>query len=584
MSTFSMLLYGSLSICAFGTLYRIGSWYVRKIGFLGQDVTLAGRISGTVKGLIRSLFSLKILFFLKAVLLDVIWQARIFLKAGAVRWLAHMLIFAGFIPLLLLHALDDIITVKFFPGYYSTINPYLFLRSLFGVMVLAGIFLAIARRFVSGKSRVKTTLMDKYAIFIVAFIIVSGILLEGLSMTSHSEFERMIYDYAGMYDEEEIRVLESYWVSEYGLVSPNVEASVDEDTLFEGEQINDMYCTYCHVSNKYGFSGYAAASVLKPAAMWLDRNNGVKIFWYIHIVACFFGLAMLPFTKMFHIISVPVSYVVNAVREDQIKDLATLTTTQVMELDACTHCGVCSQSCSAVMMYEVIGNRYILPSEKMQALKKWVKKKKVDTEQLSAISQGIYVCTNCERCTVNCPSGIRLKDLWLNVREEFIRNWVPESNMLSPFSFMRGLQRPYIKKAYKVPAERAMNKVCSSFAELFKDDSPLRLTKDAPSDKSEALIGTGEFYYCFECRNCTVICPVVSSYDNPGEELGLLPHQIMCCLGLNLTEMASESKMNWYCLTCYQCQEHCPQGVPVCDYLYHLKNYSISTRKEEKMK
>jgi heterodisulfide reductase subunit C len=33
--------------------------------------------------------------------------------------------------------------------------------------------------------------------------------------------------------------------------------------------------------------------------------------------------------------------------------------------------------------------------------------------------------------------------------------------------------------------------------------------------------------------------------------------------------------MLWDCLTCYQCQEHCPQSVKVTDVLYCLKNLSI---------
>jgi heterodisulfide reductase subunit C len=30
--------------------------------------------------------------------------------------------------------------------------------------------------------------------------------------------------------------------------------------------------------------------------------------------------------------------------------------------------------------------------------------------------------------------------------------------------------------------------------------------------------------------------------------------------------------MLWDCLTCFQCQEQCPQGVGVTDVLYELKN------------
>jgi len=74
------------------------------------------------------------------------------------------------------------------------------------------------------------------------------------------------------------------------------------------------------------------------------------------------------------------------------------------------------------------------------------------------------------------------------------------------------------------------------------------------------------------------VCPVVGNYEQPEEKLGLLPHQIMCCLGLGLTEMASGAKMIWDCLTCFQCQENCPQQVEVCDLLYDLKNMAAQER------
>jgi heterodisulfide reductase subunit C len=74
----------------------------------------------------------------------------------------------------------------------------------------------------------------------------------------------------------------------------------------------------------------------------------------------------------------------------------------------------------------------------------------------------------------------------------------------------------------------------------------------------------------------------VTGYELPEERLGLMPHQIMCALGLNLMELASGAPMIWYCLTCYQCQEHCPQNVPVCDLLYGLKNYTAKRFEENK--
>jgi heterodisulfide reductase subunit C len=68
---------------------------------------------------------------------------------------------------------------------------------------------------------------------------------------------------------------------------------------------------------------------------------------------------------------------------------------------------------------------------------------------------------------------------------------------------------------------------------------------------------------------------VVGNYEQPEQVLDLLPHQIMCSLGLGLTEMAGGAKMIWDCLTCYQCQENCPQQVEVCDLLFLLKNMAV---------
>jgi heterodisulfide reductase subunit C len=49
----------------------------------------------------------------------------------------------------------------------------------------------------------------------------------------------------------------------------------------------------------------------------------------------------------------------------------------------------------------------------------------------------------------------------------------------------------------------------------------------------------------------------------------------MFCLGMKLKDKASHSRMLWECATCYQCQEHCPQGVNITDIFYALKNRAI---------
>ncbi len=89
-------------------------------------------------------------------------------------------------------------------------------------------------------------------------------------------------------------------------------------------------------------------------------------------------------------------------------------------------------------------------------------------------------------------------------------------------------------------------------------------------------VDNNSFKGCFSCQRCTNICPVVRSFDNPAESLGLLPHQIMFSLGIGNTELAMGSKMIWSCSTCYLCQEHCPNDVELCDIFYSLKNDAIN--------
>jgi heterodisulfide reductase subunit C len=234
---------------------------------------------------------------------------------------------------------------------------------------------------------------------------------------------------------------------------------------------------------------------------------------------------------------------------------ANILTRQVMELDACTHCGSCSLNCSAAMVYEAIGNEYILPSEKMVLLKRLASGRKLDQGQMRAIQEGVYLCTNCDRCTVRCPSGIRLKELWYSVREALLESGPALPHVLSPFSFARGLliQKTLPADTYAHPIQNARQAVGGRFVNLMNPEVPVPLNAQDP----QTNIKDTTYTHCFSCQTCTTVCPVVANYDEPEQVLGLLPHQIMCSLGLGLTEMAAGARMNWDCLTCYKCQENC---------------------------
>lgn len=582
---FLVSFYIALALFVAGTLYKISTWFRFRVGPEIEGVTGFARALAAVKGIIKTLASRRCFTLIRVFLLDGVLQRRI-LRESFTRWLMHICIFTGFMLLLLMHALGSIVTSSLFPQYLATLNPYWFLRDLFGALVIIGIVIAIYRRFIKNPPYFNTDFQDYYAIIIIAVILLSGILLNGIKITSYTSYQDMTYSYMGMATDEELDALEAYWVKNFGVVAPHPVEDVNEKNLAMGKQLHDMSCASCHSPPQSAPLSYGTAKMVSPIATLLDRLPTTTILWYIHYLACLIGLAYLPFSKMFHILTGPASLMVNAVMDEE-SDPANIATRQALELDACTHCGICTQNCSMRTTFETIPNPDIFPSEKIGAIKSFSSGKPLDDKQTRDLREGVFLCTNCRRCTVVCPVGINLQEMWFNVREKLIARDSYDFFALSPFSFYRSLMRGQLAgDEASRPAEQAMGAIGEMFPFKKDPEQPVSLT---PSDEEgrgevpgkELSSDTQTFSYCFGCETCTTVCPVAANYDNAEKALGLLPHQIMHCLALGMRDSTLGAGMLWNCLTCYQCQEQCPQGVKITDIFYELKNLAILKVKEK---
>ena len=578
---FTASLYIALAVFVVGVLFKVSTWFRYNLSTDRKDTAVSKRISAAVSGVLSTVFSAKVLTLIKVLLFDVIIQCRI-LREDFLRWFMHMLIYAGFMLLLLMHALEKIITESIFAEYYSTVNPFFFLRDFFGVMVFIGLGIAVYRRVVLKVPRLKTDAMDTYAMVILAVIMVSGFLLEGTKITSYTAYGDMVEDYAGTDDEEELEALESVWVQKFSVISPNVKGPFEEDVIEQGLEIHEESCAVCHSSPQWAFGGFMTAKVLSPVALTLDNINFPDFLWYIHFLACFAGLAYLPFSKLFHIISTPISLLSNAVMEQEASDPANITTRQIMELDACTRCHTCSLNCSVAISFEEILNSNILPSFKINELKGIAKESQLSRQELMRINEGLFLCTNCYRCTTVCPSGINLQDLWFNTREALLGKEYPEPAVLSTLSYHRGLNRDRIETdGYQGSVKKARQAVVDETKLIDINDTisdasmeqgfKTRLAASLPGDTSN---------YCFACTTCTASCPVVRNFANPLEALGMLPHQMIRAANLGIGDIIFDSNMLWSCLGCYACQDDCPQGVKITDVFYELKNLAMENAKE----
>jgi heterodisulfide reductase subunit C/nitrate reductase gamma subunit len=555
---YNIALYSSLAIFLAGLIYKVSNWFRCNIGPEASDFSASTRFSSALRGIVSTVFSARVGTLLKIFVLDVLLQMWL-LRKDFLRWLAHICIYGGFMLLLLMHGLDALITSVLFDNYYSTLNPFMFLRDFFGVVVIVGLGIALYRRFFSKSPRPKSTGVDHYAIIILAVIMISGIVLEATKIVSHSRYQEMVDEYAGLAEPEELKALEAYWVGKFGVVSPNVKKPFNEATLKEGKMLHDMSCGDCHSRPQWGFVGYGVAKVVSPVALPMDRANVPTLLWYLHFLACFLGLAYLPFSKFFHIFSTPAYLLVNGMIEEGKSDPANIATRDAMELDACTHCGDCTVRCSVAVAFNEIPNPNILPSEKLAALRAILSGRSLSKHALLRVHEGSHICTDCHRCTDVCPIGINLEVLWLK---------------LNDYLAERGYPKPEAWARETIGAEYDLSKLLEKTISLTPVDK-----KFAGELTSSAQANT--FSVCFGCQNCTNVCPVIALYENPKEAVGLLPHEIMHALALKQKELALGANMLWDCVTCYMCQEHCPQGVCVTDVLYELKNLALRHLKEK---
>ncbi len=551
---FKISLYAALIIFGIGTGVKILRWFRRWTGDPSERISAPKRFLEALKGVFSVFFSLKLFHLIKIWFLEVFLQKQI-TREGFVRWFMHVCIAYGFILLLLMHALDRYVSQKLFPEYFPTLNPFLFLRNLFGAIMLLGLAIAAYRRITNRIMRLTTGSADIYALVVLALIALSGFFLEATKIVSHQRYEEMVSEYSSISDEQEADALRAYWARDFAVVFPKT-PSTEAAVLTKGREAHILNCASCHSRPTAAFVSYGLAKAITPSALILSQKTIRESLLYFHFLVCFLGLALLPFTKFFHILTSPLVLLINGVMDRTKASPANIATVQAIELDACTHCATCSIHCSVGPVFQSIPNIQILPSEKLKALITLNNKNGPSLSTLPMIREGESICTDCYRCSTVCPVGIVLQDQWFAMEKDLIRQGCPE----------------------------LFTRTRDAFVEKFDWDRKNAVVQLPPSGKkftqSVGLsVQASTFYACFTCMTCTNACPVVVNYKNPLEKLGLLPHLIMQSLKYGLQDNVLGARMVWDCLGCYNCQESCPQGIRVTDILFELKNTAFQQGK-----
>ena len=113
------------------------------------------------------------------------------------------------------------------------------------------------------------------------------------------------------------------------------------------------------------------------------------------------------------------------IQEKAKESLSKFTRRQLMELDTCSHCALCTEKCPA---YKESNNVLHAPGVRTSKVirlydKKhgfWTKlfgEKEITQREIEELAESTYHCTLCGRCMESCPFGFQTHELWVRVRE-----------------------------------------------------------------------------------------------------------------------------------------------------------------------
>ena len=543
----------SLIVFTLGVAWRAWRWLQTDIGPDARSAGPLSRLTAIARTAASAAVGRRALRVLGAFALDALFLRRLFRRART-RAIAHHVLLAGFMWLLLVHALAPVLASRFLPGYQPTLDPWLFLRDFFGAAALAGVlFLAFARRPTSTAGSPKRSAGETTFIALLVLMLVSGFLLEAQKIASSAAFERMADVYAAGADPDQRAMLRAWWGREFGIPFEHTDTGRDATSAAQGRALHDEACASCHASPASAFVSWPLSRVFAPFARALDAADAGAWLLYLHALACIAALASLPFTRFLHAIASPFALLLDAVARnpslpEHAPSAAFLAAQRAVALDACVHCRICDTTCSVAPLSRWLRNDAALPSRKLEilgdvarrGLRSFDNMDEQGRRYASQVAEGAFLCTDCGRCTQTCPVGLDLADLWQASRRDFTGagigppdQWIQAPTLLGWTTAMRA-QVPHAQP------------------------SPLRLATDRTT-----------LARCIQCQLCTDVCPVIA--HSTGGHADFTPQRVVNLLRLGRDDLALGSRMVRTCAGCYQCQEHCPERIPLADILLELR-------------
>lgn len=160
-------------------------------------------------------------------------------------------------------------------------------------------------------------------------------------------------------------------------------------------------------------------------------------FWSFHLLLALVFIASIPFTKAFHIISSPISIYLGklspsggliATGESGVEKIRDFTWRQLLQMDACTWCGRCQDSCPAYVNGFPLSPKNLVLKLDAQLLRSAGANRsnsgaKEGSKSLhgSVISASeLWACTTCRACEETCPVFVEHPRMIVEMRRHLV--------------------------------------------------------------------------------------------------------------------------------------------------------------------
>jgi len=218
---------------------------------------------------------------------------------------------------------------------------------------------------------------------------------------------------------------------------------------------------------------------------------------------------------------------------------ANFTIRQLFEMDACTNCRLCADVCPAAYaamngelsaVYRMKGLKRHLKAQ-TGMLSKLLGRRPLSAEALKHYADTVFRCTLCSNCEEVCPLGIRLKDLWLSLREDLVQEKAYPSKI--------DMIRTNLAKSRNVFGED--NSERAEWVEDMRRPPPDRYLK--PRAEVVYITGCVSAYFPLAQKIPMALAEIM---DASGVDFALLGEDEWCCgfplLGAGLMEMFADFK------------------------------------------